>query len=654
LENEHIAKEALNRAENRVKSMFYDEKNWSPIGESGIKSMFYDEENWVSLLPDDKKISMFTLPGTHDSCARIDPGSCQKWSLDRQLNAGIRFIDIRGRHIEDVLAIHHGMVYQKMMFGDVLNICFEFLKDHPKEFILMSLKDEYDAVRNTRSYEETVKDYIHRCNPSKWYTGTDIPELKDVRGKIVLVRRFEGSIGLNWKSSSLFTIQDDYEVPGKYFDPSWEYPFGRYGPDIDWKWTRVKNLLDKANREKSDNKFYVSFASGYWNVLGFIPNVEDISDGINPKVRDYFRLLPVYENSWACIVPMDFPDDGTIDVVILQCLRRFNLIKYPLCRIYNTHQKEYLYAADYKPFDKDRRRVFTWRPGDPVKQGYWRLIPIGGGEYYIYNDYQEEYLYAADYKPFDKDRRRVFTWRPGGPVNQGRWKFEQVGNEFWIKNTYQSEYLYAADYKPFDKDRRRVFTWRPGGPVNQGYWRVVIISEKWAEEDVEMTEEDVEMTEEDVEMTEEDVEMTINNWLEGRTDGTVGLAPSTQPPHTGTKWNAQAVGDGVYAFKCLGEVKGNIWLEGRTNGAVGLAPSTQPPYTGTKWKAWAVDKMVYMFECLGEVEGNIWLEGRTNGTVGLAPSTQPPSTSTRWQIVVDKDIYTFKCLGQEMDIEISD
>jgi hypothetical protein len=97
-------------------------------------------------------------------------------------------------------------------------------------------------------------------------------------------------------------------------------------------------------------------------------------------------------------------------------------------------------------------------------------------------------------------------------------------------------------------------------------------------------------------MTEEDVEMTINNWLEGRTDGTVGLAPSTQPPHTGTKWNAQAVGDGVYAFKCLGEVKGNIWLEGRTNGAVGLAPSTQPPYTGTKWKEGEDDKMCYMFE----------------------------------------------------------
>ncbi len=41
----------------------------------------------------------------------------------------------------------------------------------------------------------------------------------------------------------------------------------------------------------------------------------------------------------------------------------------------------------------------------------------------LYNLKQSEYLYAADYKPFDKDRRRVFTWRKKNQrVNQGRWK----------------------------------------------------------------------------------------------------------------------------------------------------------------------------------------------------------------------------------------
>ena len=45
--------------------------------------------------------------------------------------------------------------------------------------------------------------------------------------------------------------------------------------------------------------------------------------------------------------------------------------------LYNTKQSEYLYAADYAPYDNDRRRVFTWRPGDRINQGRWRLTYPG-------------------------------------------------------------------------------------------------------------------------------------------------------------------------------------------------------------------------------------------------------------------------------------
>lgn len=42
--------------------------------------------------------------------------------------------------------------------------------------------------------------------------------------------------------------------------------------------------------------------------------------------------------------------------------------------LYNTAQQEFLYAADYKPFDDDRRRIFTWRrKNERVSQGRWRL-----------------------------------------------------------------------------------------------------------------------------------------------------------------------------------------------------------------------------------------------------------------------------------------
>ncbi|XTZ13720.1 LamG-like jellyroll fold domain-containing protein [Micromonospora echinospora] len=42
--------------------------------------------------------------------------------------------------------------------------------------------------------------------------------------------------------------------------------------------------------------------------------------------------------------------------------------------LYNVLQNEFAYAADFSPFDNDRRHVFTWRrKGERVSQGRWRL-----------------------------------------------------------------------------------------------------------------------------------------------------------------------------------------------------------------------------------------------------------------------------------------
>jgi hypothetical protein len=42
--------------------------------------------------------------------------------------------------------------------------------------------------------------------------------------------------------------------------------------------------------------------------------------------------------------------------------------------LYNTQQQEYAYAADYAPYDNDRRRIFTWRrKNQRINQGRWQL-----------------------------------------------------------------------------------------------------------------------------------------------------------------------------------------------------------------------------------------------------------------------------------------
>jgi hypothetical protein len=43
-------------------------------------------------------------------------------------------------------------------------------------------------------------------------------------------------------------------------------------------------------------------------------------------------------------------------------------------------------------------------------------------------------------------------------------------------------------------------------------------------------------------------------------------------------------------LKCLGDIDGPRWLDGRTaDGTVGVAPTTEPPFTGTKWEVVPID-----------------------------------------------------------------
>jgi len=83
-------------------------------------------------------------------------------------------------------------------------------------------------------------------------------------------------------------------------------------------------------------------------------------------------------------------------------------------------------------------------------------------------------------------------------------------------------------------------------------------------------------------------------WLDGRTaDGTVGLAPNTNRPFSGTRWQVIQVGynnPNIVVLKCLGDIEGPRWLDGRTaDGTVGVAPTTEPPFTGTKWEVIPID-----------------------------------------------------------------
>ena len=65
-------------------------------------------------------------------------------------------------------------------------------------------------------------------------------------------------------------------------------------------------------------------------------------------------------------------------------------------------------------------------------------------------------------------------------------------------------------------------------------------------------------------------------------------SPSASKPYTGTHWRVHQVDNNnpnIVALECLGNIPGPRWLDGRTgDGSVGLAASTSPPFSGTRWE----------------------------------------------------------------------
>jgi hypothetical protein len=78
-------------------------------------------------------------------------------------------------------------------------------------------------------------------------------------------------------------------------------------------------------------------------------------------------------------------------------------------------------------------------------------------------------------------------------------------------------------------------------------------------------------------------------YLNGRTqDGVVETVGDMLPPFSGTRWRIVELSPGVVTIQCLGSIHNpqHQFLDGRTqvgDGSVGLAPNTAEPFSGTRW-----------------------------------------------------------------------
>lgn len=165
-------------------------------------SSYVDGPCWMKYVDDNKFLDELSIPGTHDSgtCSvdnDTEPQSsqvkCQQDYIPTQLLEGIRYFDIRLGKGDDP-GIDHGIFYllkkdgNYLHLSDVIGYFKTFLNENPSEALIMLASrgnDEATDESITTAFAKVLGD-----NPDLFYTASRVPTLGEVRGKIVLLRRF--------------------------------------------------------------------------------------------------------------------------------------------------------------------------------------------------------------------------------------------------------------------------------------------------------------------------------------------------------------------------------------------------------------------------------------------------------------------------------
>lgn len=168
-------------------------------------SSYVDGPCWMKYVDGNKYLDELSIPGTHDSstCSvdndtepQTSLAKCQQDYIPTQLLEGIRYFDIRlGKNNENGdPGIDHGICYLLKKDGgfihlsDVIGYFKTFLNEHPSEALIMLVSRGNDEA--TDESVTTAFANVMGNNSDLFYTSSRVPTLGEVRGKIVLLRRF--------------------------------------------------------------------------------------------------------------------------------------------------------------------------------------------------------------------------------------------------------------------------------------------------------------------------------------------------------------------------------------------------------------------------------------------------------------------------------
>lgn len=213
---------------------------------------------------------------------------------------------------------------QIFFFENVFAECEDFLAKYPQETILMLINSE-----NGENIEANFDTYKN-AHMDIFYLETSIPILQEVRGKIVLFRRFKHSnrsfngidLQSGWRDSASFTMNTDHGLQQFRIEDVYNER------DTQKKKELVETNLNAAKTDV--NKFCITFnsVSGvlFRHSIKSFAWKTSLNPALNPNLIDFFKNNPG-KNNWGTIMLDYYYDDDTNSNELVHQIIQTNFLK---------------------------------------------------------------------------------------------------------------------------------------------------------------------------------------------------------------------------------------------------------------------------------------------------------------------------------------
>ena len=325
--------------ENRVPSLVFGKKGMnvelSILAGNTAETAYSYADEWMAGIPDEALLSSINIPATHDTgtagvvedlVPSVSITSCQNLYYDEQLNMGARSFDIRANATKDdasaadVKIVHGGELWQcqekngsDLTLQSILNTSLGFLEKHKSETVILTVKPD---AGSTIGLEHAVAEFIEK-NKDKVYSGGDIPSMKEARGKIIFLRRFnltknydssvERAMGFNLTNWDDIKYKD-YKYAYKLYDDGKNHvyiqdAYNTYGSE---KWPYILETMKQTTGQDTSHPIeYNSWVFNYTSCSRGAPL--GLTQEINPRLfKDEDNCI---DNRFLGTVMLNFIDE---------------------------------------------------------------------------------------------------------------------------------------------------------------------------------------------------------------------------------------------------------------------------------------------------------------------------------------------------------